>query len=253
MSNTQQLLQQTLSKWQSWQVEGSTFCSQPQPICELPGGKTNRSFLVASGTFEAVVRINAANSQSLGIDRNREQKILQLLQPTGTVPRLYFSDEQVMVSEYCKGQHWSDSAENRRDLNTALAQIQAIAVADLEKRNYVDYCTAYINQLDPDLDLNLADQPLIEEILSAASAVDMSDWTPVICHHDLVPENIIVTAEGLKLLDWEYAAMGHPALDFMHLYPSDLIVTSLAYDRGSIEPLKVVQRGINDLWSLVQS
>ena len=249
MSNTQQLLQQTLSKWQSWQVEGATLCSQPQLIRELCGGKTNRSFLVASGAFEAVVRINAANSQSLGIDRNREQKILQLLQPTGTVPKLFFIDKQVMVSRYCHGQHWVDRAENRRNLNTALAKIQAIAVPDRAKRNYVDYCTAYINQLDQ----HLADQPLVEKILAAASAVDMSDWTPVICQHDLVPENIIVTAEGLKLLDWEYAAMGHPALDYMHLYPTDLIPTNLRYDRGSIEALKVVQRGINDLWSLVQS
>ncbi len=249
MSNTQQLLQQTLSKWQNWQVEGLTLCSQPQPIRELYGGKTNRSFLVASGAFEAVVRINAANSQSLGIDRNREQKILQLLQPTGTVPRLFFSDEQSMVSSYCKGRHWVDSAENRRNLNSALAQIQAIAVPDLEKRNYVDYCTAYINQLDQ----HLVDQVMVREILSAASSIDNSDWTPVICHHDLVVENIIVTAEGLKLLDWEYAAMGHPALDYMHIYPTDLILTNLAYDRDSLEPLKVVQRGINDLWSLVQN
>jgi len=257
VSNTQQLLHQTLSKWQSWQVEGLTLSSQPQPIRELSGGKTNRSFLVASGAFEAVVRINAANSESLGIDRNREQKILQLLQPTGTVPRLFFSDMQAMVSAYCQGQHWVDSAENRRKLNAALAQIQAVSVPDLERRNYVDYCTAYINQL------NLVDQPLVEKILSAASAVDKSYWTPVICHHDLVPENIIVTAEGLMLLDWEYAAMGHPALDYMHLYQSapgqdssrqdDLILTDLAYDRGSIEPLKVVQRGMNDLWSLLQS
>ena len=151
MSNPQQILQQTLSKWQSWQVEGTTLCSQPQVIRELSGGKTNRSFLVASGNFQAVVRVNAANSESLGIDRNREQKILQLLQHTGTVPRLFYTDKQAMVSAYCLGQHWMDTAENRRNLNAALAQIQAIAVADLEKRNYVNYCTAYINQLDQSL------------------------------------------------------------------------------------------------------
>jgi thiamine kinase-like enzyme len=253
VSNTQQLLQQTLSNWQSWQVEGFTLCSQPQPIRELPGGKTNRSFLVASGGFEAVVRINAANSQSLGIDRNREQKILQLLQSTGTVPRLFFIDEQVMVSRYYPGQYWVDTAKNRRDFNAALAQIQAVAIPELKKRNYVEYCSAYINQLNPDHDMGLAYRPMVREILSAASVLDNSDWTPVISHHDLVPENIIVTAEGLKLLDWEYAAMGHPALDYMHLYPIDLISTNLGYDRGSIEPLKIVQRGMNDLWSLVQS
>ena len=254
MSKTQQLLQQALSNWQSWQAGELTPCSQPQPIRELPGGKTNRSFLVASGAFEAVVRINAANSQGLGIDRYREQKILQSLQPSGTVPRLFFTDGQVMVSEYCRGRHWVDSAKNRRKLNSALAQIQAIAVPGLKKRNYVDYCTAYINQLDRGhFTQSQVDQRMVETILSAASAIDNRDWTPVICHHDLVPENIIVTAEGIKLLDWEYAAMGHPALDYMHLYQTDLISTDFSYDIETIEQLAIVQRGMNDLWSLVQS
>ena len=253
MSNPQQLLQQALSNWQSWQVEGFTLSRQPQPIRELTGGQTNRSFLVASGDFEAVVRINAANSHSLGIDRNREQKILQLLQHTGAVPRLFFNNNQVMVSEYCTGQHWQDSAVNRRNLNTVLAQIQAIAVPDLEKRSYVDYCTAYINQLAFDADTGLVDQGMVKAILSAASIIDNSDWNPVICHHDLVAENIIVTPQGLKLLDWEYAALGHPALDYMHLYPTDLIATHLAYDSEIIKQLAMVQRGMNDLWSLVQN
>ena len=246
--NIQQILQKALSSWRDWQTGELVLKRQPEVHHELLGGKTNRSFLVASGSFKAVVRINAANSQSLGIDRNRELKILQLLQPTGTVPMLFFSDEQVMVSSYCQGQHWVDSAENRSNLNTALAKIQAIAVPDLAKRNYVDYCTAYINQLDQ----HLVDQPLVEKILSAASAVDKSDWTAVICHHDLVPENILITAEGLKLLDWEYAAMGHPTLDYIRLYKSDLRSTNLAYDRNIIEQLATVQDGMDDLWSLVQ-
>ncbi len=252
MNNPQQLLQQTLSKWQRWQVEGLTLSSPPQLIRELSGGRTNRSFLVASGDFQAVIRINAANSHSLGIDRNREQKIFQLLQHTGAVPKLFYADNQAMVSEYCKGKHWQDSAENRRNLNSTLAQIQAIAVPDLEKRNYVDYCTAYINQLDNDSNTGLVNQGMIKAILSAASAIDNSDWKPVICHHDLVPENIIVTAQGPKLLDWEYAAMGHPALDFVRLFHSDLSSSKLAYDSHTLKLLATVQRGMDDLWSLVQ-
>lgn len=252
MSNTHQTLQRTLSNSQEWQTGGAVISSQPQVVRELLGGKTNRSFLVASGAFQAVVRVNASNSSSLGIDRNRERKILQLLQPTGCVPKILYSSDQVLVTEFCAGRHWTqaDLSEvyNLRAVNAVLEQIQSIAVPDLPPRNYVDYCTAYISQLDQ----SMVDSALAEKILSAAAAVDSSAWPAVICHHDLVPENIIVTEDGLILLDWEYAAMGHPALDYLRLYQNDLRSTNLSYEAESIEQLKIVQRAMDDLWTLVQ-
>ena len=249
MNNPQHLLQQALSNWQSWQVEEGTLTSQPQPVRELSGGKTNHSFLVASGSFEAVVRINAANSESLGIDRQRERTILQLLQPTGTVPKVHFCDSQLLVTSYCRGQQWVDTPENRRGVNSALASIQSVAAPDLEKRNYMAYCTAYINQLAQ----VQRDQQVIESVLSAAEAIDKSEWTPVICHHDLVAENIIITESGPVLLDWEYAALGHPALDALRLFKKDLSSIQGAYDTEVIGQLAILQQGMDDLWSLLQS
>jgi thiamine kinase len=252
VSKTQQILHQTLSNWQHWQTGRATISSQPQVVRELLGGKTNRSFLVASDTFQAVVRVNASNSLSLGIDRDRERKILQLLQPTDCVPRLLYSSDQVLVTGFCEGRHWTQAdlfeVCNRQAVNSMLEKIQSIAVPDLPPRNYVDYCTAYINQLDQ----SMLDPALVEMTLSAATAVDNSAWPAVICHHDLVPENIIITGDGLVLLDWEYAAMGHPALDYLRLYQNDLRSTNLSYEAESIEQLKVVQRAMDDLWTLLQ-
>ena len=259
--NIQQILQKALSSWQNWQTGGEVLNRQPEVLHELQDGKTNRSFLVASGSFKAVIRVNAANSVSLGINRDRERKILQLLQTTGFVPKALFASDQVLVTAYCEGRQWTEAdlnnANNRCALNFVLEQIQSIAAPDLQTRNYVDYCTDYINQLveSPKLIENskLTERPeLIEIILSAAAEIDKTVWQPVICHHDLVPENIIVTATGLILLDWEYAAMGHPALDYIRLYKSDLTSTKLAYDRHTIEQLEIVQRGMDDLWSMVQ-
>jgi thiamine kinase len=262
-----QTLHQTLSNWQAWQTDKGAISSQPQVVRELLGGKTNRSFLVASDAFRAVVRVNAANSEDLGIDRDRERKILQRLQPTGYVPKLFFSSDQVLVSDYCEGRQWTQAdlaADiNRRAVNAMLEQIQSIAVPDLPPRNYVDYCSAYISQLDQSqiddalvvgalVDGALVDSALVETILSAARAIDNSDWKAVISHHDLVAENIIVSADGLILLDWEYAAMGHPALDYIRLYQSDLRSTNLPYDIETLKQLAIVQRGMDDLWLLVQ-
>jgi aminoglycoside phosphotransferase (APT) family kinase protein len=32
-------------------------------------------------------------------------------------------------------------------------------------------------------------------------------------HHDLVPANVLDTGDRLVLIDWEYAAPGHPDID----------------------------------------
>ncbi|MBD3648511.1 MAG: phosphotransferase, partial [Pseudomonadales bacterium] len=34
-----------------------------------------------------------------------------------------------------------------------------------------------------------------------------------LCHHDLLPENILDTPSGPVVLDWEYASLGEPAFD----------------------------------------
>jgi len=83
-----QLLQQTLANWRQWNTGCDELAAQPTLVRELSGGLTNRSFLVASGDFKAVVRINALNSTDLGVDRQREGLILKLLQPTGAVPKV---------------------------------------------------------------------------------------------------------------------------------------------------------------------
>jgi thiamine kinase len=254
-----QLLQQTLANWRQWNTDCGSLNAQPTVLRELIGGQTNRSFLVASGEFKAVVRINAMNGISLGIDRQREALILTLLQPTGAVPKVYLHTDKVLVSAFHEGRPWRDedsrSAERRTELNQLLQRIQAIEVTSLERRNYVQYCQAYINQLGS----AFAIEGLQQTILTAAAAIDAGDWPAVICHHDLVPENILVTEGGPIILDWEYAALGHPALDALRLYGTDrpfqYVDTASDIEKKfgeSLKPLAILLRGMDDLWSLVQ-
>ena len=254
-----QLLQQTLANWRQWNTDSGELTAQPTQVRQLTGGRTNRSFLVAQGDFKAVVRINALNSASLGIDRQREGIILESLQSTGTVPKILYRTDQVLVSVFHEGRSWGEedsrSSEQMAALNQLLQRIQGVEVAQLQRRNYVQYCQAYIDQLGS----AFAIEGLQQTILTAAAAIDAADWHAVICHHDLVPENILVTADGLIVLDWEYAALGHPALDALRFHETDL--SSSCVDMGvrpdrlneSLKPLAILLRGMDDLWSLVQN
>lgn len=239
------MMQKALSGWQGWDAPLAT---KPVVIEALSGGRTNCSFLVESGICRAVVRINAENSQSLGIDRQRESEIRAQLQSVGCVPRTLFSSEEFLVSEYVSGRCWQSSdlkhKANLENISILLKKIQSVSLPEkIIKRNYLAYCQNYIQQL-PRL-VQALEKPFIDELLETAHAIDQGNWTPVISHHDLVPENIIESRDRLFLLDWEYAAYGHPAIDFLRIHGDD-------YSESDGPSIKLLQQGMDRLWCLLQ-
>ena len=256
MSYTQEKLQQVLADWPSWSATcGDTSClkaqltKKPVVVEELLLGKTNRSFLVETTCGQVVVRINAENSKSLGIDRQREAEILSQLQSIGCVPKTLFISEQVLVSEYVSGCCWKTGDLKNTDklkiISGLLNKIQEIELPqNATQRNYVEYCQNYIKQLP--VSIQQSESIFIKELMSAAEAIDQAIWKPVINHHDLVPENIIESECGLFLLDWEYGAYGHPGIDLVRLYGKK-------YQSPLTNELIILQQGIDKLWGFLNN
>ena len=73
--------------------------------------------------------------------------------------------------------------------------------------------------------------PLLEEFQN-------DNWSPVLCHHDLNPSNIIKTNKGMKIIDWEFAGFGHKKYD-LH---------SIGLKDGENFFLDELINIINDLW-----
>lgn len=214
------------------------------------GGRTNKTFLVAAGNFQAVVRINSPVSSKLGIDRQREAEILGLLQSTGLVPKVYFINDEVLVSEFIEGECLNNKSLRNthimESLSAALRLVQSVKMPDERPRNYLEYCQNYLARLNSDV----VSASVKEQIETAALEVDTEDWEPVICHHDMVPENIIVNGRGLFIIDWEYAALGHPRLDFIRLYDGDYGLAG--QQEGAMGSLFKVKQAMDKLWLAVQ-
>ncbi len=246
MSKTEFLLKKTLSSWKDWKA---FWPAEPRVVREILGGRTNRSFLVKSGTYQAVVRINNENSISLGINRHREIEILSLLQGFHFSPKILFADYHTLVSIYIEGYQWLESdfstPLNIKKITQIIDTIHSVALPyHALRQNYLSYCQHYIRQLP--VSIYTLEKLFFDELLHVAAAIDSQIWTPVINHHDIVPGNLIETATGLFLIDWEYAAFGHPEIDLVRLHGSS--------DRSSItENIFFLQQGIDRLWSLVQS
>ena len=256
MSHTEKKLQQVLENWHSWDATcggesglKAPLTDKPVVVEELLLGKTNRSFLVETTCGQVVVRINAENSQGLGIDRQREAEILSQLQPIGCVPKTLFISEQVLVSEYVSGCCWTagdlKNTNKLKIISELLNKIQEIELPqNATQRNYVEYCQNYIQQLP--VSIQQSESIFIKELMSAAEAIDQAFWKPVINHHDLVPENIIESEHGLFLLDWEYGAYGHPGIDLVRLYGKK-------YQSPLTKELLILQQGIDKLWGCLNS
>jgi thiamine kinase-like enzyme len=244
---TANILDAAIDKWRHWDTgTESRISSRPKVDKQLIGGLTNEAFLVASGDLRAVIRVNSANTNALGISREREHRLLTVLQPSGCVPRLLFNDSDAQVTQFIEGRHLTRGDLKNRviqdHLKNCIERIQSYSVDDMTKRNYKNYINLYSDQV-PNFDG-------LSEIESAASLIDMGEWEPVISHHDLILENIIWSNQGMFFIDWEYAHLGHPLIDHVKIFGRSYCDNKS--DIQTIDALDILQRGITKLWYALQ-
>lgn len=208
-----------MNRWQSWNHSNRCHLkSRPEVQYKLSNGLTNHSFLVGAADQKAVVRVNCAYANLLGIDRAREIDVLTVLAESNLVPKVLFVSEEVMVSEYINGSKLTkEMLENpylRLQIKKKLKEISSFNKVNEPRFNYLSHCENYVTQLSCK-HLQFVN---VDQLLSAAEHIDAEDWTPCLCHHDLVPENVLVSDDGLYFLDWEYVALGHPAYDWVSVF-----------------------------------
>jgi len=244
-SKAQNLAKHSLNDWRQWQLP---FHSRPKIVEQLEGGLTNSSFVIASGSQRAVLRVNNPEADKLGVNRQTEITIFKQLQSTELVPRLYFADSHFLVSEYIDGVVLDDGKVTdpsvSKQIEQAIAVIQNQAIADIEVRNYQAYVLGYCDQLSS----QYLDKSIRQSLLQIARDIDAQDWNPVICHHDLIPENIILSSCGLRIIDWEYAAVGHPQFDYLRLTNSHHIMDV----PPNICELQALQASLIHLWYAIR-
>ena len=246
LARTETLLHKTLAHWREWSIVSENVpVKQPQVIAQLTGGLTNQSFLVGRGDFKAVVRVNSLDSDSFAIDRDRETLFLNLLQSTGCVPRLLHADSDAQVTQFLEGRYLTNNdlanPSLRKQVEDNLNLIQAIRLGNRPKRNYLEYSRSYSDQLSDFMDL--------DTIEIAAKTIDEADWQPVISHHDLLFENVLYNEQGIYFIDWEYADLGHPAMDYLRLFGPDYCTDR--YGRAIIQTLVILENGLTSLWRAV--
>ncbi len=209
-----QRLNNALECWKEWNLP---LTEKPMVIQPLKGGLTNQLYLINNNKNHLVLRLNNPNSKQLGINRLHEKAILNALEPLQIAPRLLHTDSHLNFSvfEYIMGQtHPSQpmASATQQKIARAITRIQSITGLALPRFDYYSHLLTYWSQLTSDQQSTISNQ--WKPFLQRLREFQQSDWTPVLSHHDINPNNVLLLSDGrIKIIDWEYAGMGHPDID----------------------------------------
>jgi thiamine kinase len=216
-------LETLLDDWRQWDLPLS---ARPALLAAVPGGRTNRNFRLSAPGMDTdlLFRLNHPDPARLGIDRRLEHDILALAASADISRPCCHWDARARYAlfPYLEARNWTAAdfadPEQRQRLWPMVQRLGQITL-DRPRRRYGPYIRHYWDQLtragltDHDLEARWrAFEP-------ALVAFDQADWSARLVHHDLIPANVLETADRLYLIDWEYAAMGHPDIDIWSVDP----------------------------------
>jgi aminoglycoside phosphotransferase (APT) family kinase protein len=191
-------------------------------IRQLHGSKVSEHWHLELGGKEFVLRIDRPLAGGLGLDRPHENEILGVVGNAGIGPSPVWSDPArgIQVCTYLPGESWTredvlDSG-NLEELARTLASLHRLDSAG-PAFDAASAAQRYVKQIGSRQATRLAAEAsgLFHELESDRVA-------SALCHNDLVHGNIICSAPdvsaresaiAVKLIDWEYAAVGDPLFD----------------------------------------
>jgi thiamine kinase-like enzyme len=200
----------------------------PVDIHVLRAGLVNETYRVVRDGIDHVLRVGAAQSLDLGVDRVWEARVLASAGLAGIAPAVEYCDVErgILVSRWIPGRCWSAvevrRGSNIRKIAALLRGVHALPMPDrgrrpdfggrMNPRGWIDF---YHDALERSAAPREADRAA----LRAAAGAHLERLTrlpaqrPVVCHGDLHSQNVLDRAASLVLLDWEYSHASDPTWD----------------------------------------
>lgn len=184
----------------------------------LKAGMTNRSFLFRIKGKAYICRIPGEGTEKL-IDRRAEGESYRAIAPLGLAEELiYFNPENgYKISVYYEDARSADP-ESEADLRACMEVLKKLhrAPCRVSQRFDLGERIAFYESLC----LEKGEIPFLDYAEVREKMNRLLSWIhglhrpETLSHIDPVYANFLFTGEGLRLIDWEYAGMADPLIDF---------------------------------------
>jgi thiamine kinase len=184
------------------------------PVRRLANGPVSETWRLRTDGRDVVLRRDRPLARALGLDRAREARVLDIAFAGGVAPEpLLVDPEQGVVVTA-----WVDDAAaaapgsgnervSWRALGQMLRRVHALPTSGVAPLDLAAVAARYAAAAGE----GAAGNALAERIAERSSSLFAGD-RPVLCHNDAHAGNFVNGSRPL-LLDWEYAAPGHPLFD----------------------------------------
>jgi thiamine kinase len=179
---------------------------------QLSDGPTNASYLLRLAGEQYVLRLDKPGARALGLNRRNEKQILAAIAKAGLAPAPLCFDlrEGVLLRHYLQGRSWTredlESQGQLHRLSRLLRELHGVSPVG-DAFDPVGAARRYVRQME-----NTKSTVILRRLEKLATEITESPQAPVLCHNDLVCQNIL-EGETLGLIDWEYAAIGDRYFD----------------------------------------
>jgi thiamine kinase-like enzyme len=240
-------------------------------IVALDGGITNRNYRVDIDGAAFVVRLPGERTELLGIDRAGEAAASAIAADLGIAPRIKAELPGVgtLVTEFVGGTPATTEALLEPGvLERVTAFIRQLHASEPIAATFPIFRVvewhardAAANGVDP--------PPVYDELHEAARTIEAvfepRSLESTMCHNDLLPANVLLAADRMWIIDYEYAGMNHAVFDLANLsvncgfddaadyrllaaYDGDVSVRRLA----QLALMKMMSEMREGMWAVVQ-
>lgn len=189
----------------------------------ISGGITNRNYRVTVDGTPYFVRLAGERTSLLGIDREHEKVALDTAAGLGIAPQVvaFLPEHDSLVTAWIDGQTLeaedvrtrevlSDLVDALRAFHDAGAIPGRFHVSEIAER-YHDHA------IEHDVDVPAAYGELLAVTRDIEAGFDRHPIPDRPCHNDLLSANFLRNADGIAIVDYEYAGMGDPFFDLGNL------------------------------------
>ena len=194
----------------------------PGSIISLKGGITNQNFRLEEDGQLFVLRVGGRDTHLLGVDRSHERAASRIAGQLGVGAEvvLVLPDRDAMVTRFIEGPTLTpETAGEPGTLRRIVESIRLVHGGSAFPGRFSAFGAARTlhglaleRGVRPPAELNEA-----LRLLARIEAALPSRDSDVPCHDDLLPGNFIDDGRRIRIIDWEYAAMGDRFFDLGNL------------------------------------